>query len=164
MTSQHIIIEFYKKKMNKPNSKNHFISFLFIIIIFASCNNAVKNSDRPTASNDTAVHKKTPVILTIKGDPEAGSKNFKMYCRACHTLSDQKITGPGMRNVFERIPPPQNEWLKKYILNSSKLRENGDVYAIQLYKDYNGSNMPAFENILSDKDINDILYFLYNNK
>lgn len=102
-------------------------------------------------------------ILGISGDGDKGRKLFKQNCLVCHTLTDQKLTGPGLAEVFERIPEPKTEWLRKYILNSEKVRLSGDVYAKKLHKEYGMADMTVFEGQLTDQEINDLMIYMIAN-
>ncbi len=100
-------------------------------------------------------------ITGLIGNFEFGKKLFKQNCAVCHSLTDQELTGPGLKGLYDRIPKPQIEWLKKYILNSEKVKMSGDAYSLMLQKKYKErSDMTIFEGQLSDKEINDLMYFL----
>ncbi|QTD38916.1 c-type cytochrome [Polaribacter batillariae] len=83
-----------------------------------------------------------------------GKALFKSLCASCHKL-DKKLVGPALGNVEDRR---ENDWLIAWIKNNAELRASGDKQAIEIYEEYNGSNMTAFPQ-LSDADINDILYY-----
>jgi mono/diheme cytochrome c family protein len=83
-----------------------------------------------------------------------GRKLFKSQCASCHKL-DRKLVGPALGGVEERR---ENDWLKAWIKNNAELRASGDVDAIAIFEEYNGSVMSAFPQ-LSDQQIDDILYY-----
>ncbi len=89
-----------------------------------------------------------------QGDPAAGKALFNTHCAACHHL-DKKMTGPALRGVTERL---DNEWLHKWIRNSSEVIKSGDAYAVKIFDEYKGSVMTAFPQ-LSDADIDNILAY-----
>lgn len=93
-----------------------------------------------------------------QGDPEKGKTIFNTHCVACHKLEAKSI-GPALGKVEERR---SNEWLHKWIKNSAKLIESGDKDAIAVFEEYNKVPMIAYETILSDEEINDILAFTTN--
>ncbi len=140
---------------------NLFLSGLILLTL--SCNTSENKSEKPAAANDAA-QKKNIAPLTINGNMENGSKLFKKNCGTCHTLSDKKLIGPGLKDVFARIPQPAEVWMKKYIYNSAAIISSGDAYAGDLFRNNNGTAMPPFENVLAEQDVNDIIYFLYNDK
>ncbi len=41
--------------------------------------------------------------MAFAGDAGKGKKLFKKKCKACHTLTDKKKVGPGMKGVFGRV-------------------------------------------------------------
>lgn len=97
----------------------------------------------------------------IAQDADKGAKLFKQNCAVCHAShTDQKLTGPGLKGIFDRVPKPAEEWLIKWILNNEKLIKSGDAYANKIYNDYNKAAMTVFEGQLSENDVKDILAFL----
>ena len=41
--------------------------------------------------------------MAFAGDAKKGKKLFKKKCKACHTLTDKKKVGPGMKGVVGRV-------------------------------------------------------------
>ena len=92
-------------------------------------------------------------------DVEAGANLFKANCTSCHYLGpeEKKLIGPGLNDeIFEEY---SQEWLYKWIRNSSELIESGDKQAIEIYEEYNKSVMTAFP-YFSDSDIDNILAYI----
>ncbi|MGZ3884291.1 MAG: cytochrome c3 family protein [Bacteroidia bacterium] len=88
-----------------------------------------------------------------------GAKLFKQNCAVCHmSHSDTKITGPGLKGVFDRAP--KGDWMHKWILNNEKLIKSGDAYANKIYSDNGKTAMTVFEGQLNDKDVDAIVAFL----
>lgn len=89
-----------------------------------------------------------------------GAKLFKQNCAVCHALTDQKLTGPGLAGVFDRVP--KGDWLKNWILNNEKLIKSGDAYANKIYNDYGKAAMTVFEGQLSGEDVDAIIAYMKN--
>ncbi len=89
-------------------------------------------------------------------DPAAGKAIFQANCASCHNVQ-KKLTGPALKGVEDRWPDKQ--LLHKWIKNSAGVIASGDAYANALYKEYNGTAMPAFPT-LSEADIDNILAFV----
>jgi mono/diheme cytochrome c family protein len=87
-----------------------------------------------------------------------GAKIFKQNCAVCHTLTDQKLTGPGLAGIFDRAP--KGDWLNKWILNNEKLIKSGDAYANKIYAANGKAAMTVFEGQLTDKDVEAILAYV----
>lgn len=87
-----------------------------------------------------------------------GAKLFKANCAVCHTLTDQKLTGPGLAGVFDRVP--KGDWMHKWILNSDKVTASGDAYAKKIKGENGNAAMTVFEGTLSDKDVDAIIAFI----
>ncbi len=91
-----------------------------------------------------------------------GAKIFKQNCAVCHLLTDQKLTGPGLAGVADRVPKPADEWLAKWIKNNNKVIASGDAYAKTLVANNGGVDaMTEFE-FLSDDDIKALVAFVKN--
>ena len=101
--------------------------------------------------------------LKLDGDGNHGQKLFKQNCAVCHTLSDQKLTGPGLTGAYWRIPEPKTQWLKKYILNNDSVYKSGDPYAKKLHSEYAETPMTVFSGQLTDQEINDIMIYVVGN-
>ncbi len=89
------------------------------------------------------------------GDAAAGEALFKANCGACHALN-KRVLGPALAGVNEKY---SNEWLHKWIKNSSALIASGDKEAIAIYEEYNKVAMPGFPQ-LADVDIDNILTYI----
>lgn len=87
-----------------------------------------------------------------------GAKLFKANCAVCHTLTDQKLTGPGLAGVFDRAP--KGDWMHKWILNNEKLIKGGDAYAVKIFNENGKAAMTVFEGQLSDKDVDAIIAYI----
>ncbi|WP_053992973.1 cytochrome c3 family protein [Mangrovimonas sp. TPBH4] len=100
-----------------------------------------------------------------EGDPAKGKSLFNTNCAACHNL-DKQMTGPALRNVETRLADDHGldrEWLSAWIRNSAGLIKSGDVYANQIFAEFNNTPMTAFAT-LSDQDIADILAYTAQEK
>ena len=89
-----------------------------------------------------------------------GAKLFKQNCAVCHSITDQKLTGPGLAGVFDRAP--KGDWLKNWILNNEKLIKGGDAYANKIYNENGKAAMTVFEGQLNEKDVEAILAYVKN--
>ena len=90
------------------------------------------------------------------GDPAKGKDLSKANCAACHKL-EGKLVGPPLGGVTEK---KSAEWLHKWIKNSQALIAAGDKDAIAIFEEYNKVPMLAYESILSDEDINNVLAYV----
>ena len=90
------------------------------------------------------------------GDAAKGKDLFKANCAACHKL-DGKLVGPPLGGITER---KSAEWLHKWIKNSKALIDAGDKDAIAIFEEYNKVPMLAYDGILSDGDIDNVLAYI----
>jgi len=89
-----------------------------------------------------------------------GRKLFKQNCMVCHALTDQKITGPGLKDVANRVPQPTEEWLTNYILNNEKVRKAGDPYALKIYNENDSLPMTVFDSVLTQQQVKSIVNYI----
>ena len=86
---------------------------------------------------------------------EEGEKLYKANCTSCHQL-DKKVIGPALRGINDKY---SEEWLIKWIKNSTELIASGDADAIAIYEEYNKSAMTIFS-YFSDEDVKSILQYI----
>lgn len=101
------------------------------------------------------------VLSSTQAFAQDGEKLFKSNCGACHRVDDKALTGPGLAGVFDRVPQPADEWLLKWVKNSTAVIESGDAYAVALFNEYNKVPMTNFE-FLSDEEVVAILDYVKN--
>ncbi|EMR03040.1 c-type cytochrome [Cesiribacter andamanensis] len=84
----------------------------------------------------------------------AGAALFKNNCQQCHAI-EQVVVGPALKNIHTRRPV---EWTAAFIRNSQKLIQSGDAYAVNLYNQYNKTQMPSFN--FNDEEIMSLLAYI----
>ncbi len=84
-----------------------------------------------------------------------GKALFKANCATCHTATDKKSTGPGLKGVLGRIPG--GDWKYDWVHNSSEMIKSGDAYATTIYAEY-GTTMTAFP-AMTNEQIDAILAY-----
>lgn len=98
-------------------------------------------------------------IFTSQLNAQDGAKLFKQNCAVCHAShTDQKLTGPGLKGVFDRVP--KGDWINKWILNSEKMIKSGDAYANKIYNENGKAAMTVFEGQLDEKAVASIVEFI----
>jgi mono/diheme cytochrome c family protein len=81
-----------------------------------------------------------------KGDPAKGKEVFEQ-CAVCHNPdSDEKKTGPGLKGLFK----------KDQLINGKKPTEAN----IRTKIDEGGNGMPAYKDLLSDQEKDDLIAYL----
>jgi mono/diheme cytochrome c family protein len=84
-----------------------------------------------------------------------GEKIFKANCKACHRI-DRQLIGPALGGVLDRR---DSLWVISMIRNSSKLIASGDPTAVELFKEYNGTQMTSFSSF-TDEELRSLLEYL----
>lgn len=101
-----------------------------------SCGNEAEKQDPPASSESTAT---TEPTTDPNYDPEkgigkfqnvevsptlnatmasAGQKVYDVKCAGCHKLTDEKLVGPGWKDVTKRHKP---EWIMNFITNLDEM-------------------------------------------
>jgi cytochrome c2 len=90
-----------------------------------------------------------------------GAKLFKQNCAVCHRAnSNDRLTGPGLKGIADRLPQPADQWFINYTLNNEKVFKNGNAYAAKLKAEYGGLEMTIFEGQLEEGDVMEIYKYL----
>ena len=137
------------KKVGNHNSISRNLIFSLAVLLAFSLTSIAQ-----TAA--TAAVPATPpaAVAATSGDPAKGKELFNANCAACHKL-DAKMTGPALRGISSRLT---NEWLYKWIHNSSALIKAGDPEAVRVSKEFNGAVMTPFPQ-LATTDIDNIIAY-----
>ena len=69
---------------------------------------------------------------------------------------EKRVVGPALKNTVKN---QGEDWTKSWIKNYQALRDAGDKHANEIFKEYNGMAMPAYEH-LGDNAIDDIVVYL----
>lgn len=93
-------------------------------------------------------------IPTDEAAISAGEKLFKGNCTVCHAINE-KVIGPALRDVHKRR---NLDWIKAFVKNSQKVIQSGDEYAVNLYNQYNKTEMTAFD--FEDAEIASIVGYI----
>jgi len=121
--------------------KTALFSLFFYISI---CSFGQKTSSFVYATNTQAIAK--------------GKIIFETNCASCHNFK-QKGIGPNLAYVTNEMPA---EWIKKAILNTSKLLKASDKRATNLVAEYK-QIMPAFEHF-KDPELNNLLAYIHSER
>ena len=148
-------------------------TFVIVFIFVASCNSSSDNKTTPEASPKTdssssaastggekeGVGKFQHVELTHPLDQKmiaSGKSVYDLKCASCHKLTDEKLVGPGWKDVTKRRAA---EWIMNFVTNTDEMLQKDAVaknlYEVCLVK------MPNQN--LSDNDARAILEFQRNN-
>jgi len=88
----------------------------------------------------------TTVFAAGKGDPAKGKEVFQQ-CMPCHNAdSTEKKMGPGLKGLFS----------KEKLSNGKKPTEAN----VRAQIDNGGNGMPAYKEMLSDEEKNDLIAYL----
>ena len=119
------------------NRKHIFIGFSMAIVLIVACNSGTNEgttSSDSTASTDNnstnagtdgqdpkGIGKYQNVELTHPLDEKMVAEGKNVYdvkCASCHKLSEEKLVGPGWKNVTDRRTP---EWIMNFVTNTEEM-------------------------------------------
>ncbi|KAA3440799.1 c-type cytochrome [Rufibacter hautae] len=80
---------------------------------------------------------------------------FKNNCVQCHSVGEDVVVGPGLRDVHKRR---SEAWLLKWIKNSSALIQSGDKDAVAVFNKFAKQQMPSFA--FSDEELGSIIAYI----
>lgn len=152
------IIHLFKSKF--PNSLFSFLLAGIFVLIQAGTSFAQEPADTTGSGSDTTAAAPVTQAASDDGiptDPElidAGETLFNNYCKVCHAI-DRQLIGPALAGVYERLEIP---WIINFVQNSQRVIESGDPYAVQLYEQYNKTQMPSHD--LSEDEVMAILAYV----
>lgn len=159
----------YKQIVNRHLHRQIFSSTiifcLFIILLSCGPRSGIHN-DKQTdeESNYTSPDTSSPAYkreLAFSENYDKGYRLFKQNCAVCHVgRSDQRLVGPGLKGMSDRLPKPTEEWFIKYTLNSDSVFKSGDKYAKKLKAEYTGYEKPIFSGNLTTEQVKLIYSYL----
>ncbi len=83
-----------------------------------------------------------------------GEALFSANCKSCHAVKE-KVIGPALAGVSQRHP---EDWLLKWVKNSTAIIKSGDPVAVKLFNDNNKVTMTSFN--LKDNEIKSIFAYI----
>lgn len=119
----------------------------------------VINTDAKSESKGIGKFTNVEVAADIDADMAAkGQAIFETKCTPCHKLTDEKLVGPGLKNITEIRTP---EWIMNMITNPEEMTKK-DPVAKALFEEH--LMQMTFQNV-SDEETRQILeYFRVNDK
>ncbi|MBR9999733.1 MAG: c-type cytochrome [Cyclobacteriaceae bacterium] len=134
-----------------------FAVSLFFLHITSLAQDTIPSSADTTDGNAGQAQAQVSSADGIPEDPaikEQGQTLFRNNCAVCHGVQ-QQLVGPALAGITERRPLP---WLQTFIKNSQRVIQSGDQYAVQLYEQYNRTEMPSFD--FSDEEVLAVLSYI----
>ncbi|MGE0637743.1 MAG: c-type cytochrome [Bacteroidia bacterium] len=98
-----------------------------------------------------------PIDTPVNSENAKGEKLFKQNCSTCHRLDDKKLTGPGLKDVFDRAP--SEEWVYHFILNSDSMIKAKDPYSLKIAEEWGDLKMTSFT-YLREEEIREIMKYI----
>ncbi|MEP6610350.1 MAG: cytochrome c [Mucilaginibacter sp.] len=119
---------------------------------------ATADIDPAAKSDSKGIGKFTDVKLAAM-DPAMADKGqvvFGAKCAACHKTTDQKIVGPGLKDITKRRTP---EWIMNQITNPVEMEQKDPVGKALLEKHL---TQMTFQNVSDDETRQLLEYFRKN--
>jgi cytochrome c551/c552 len=124
----------------------------------ATAPEATADIDPAAKSDSKGIGKFTDVKLAAI-DPAMADKGqvvFNAKCAACHKTTDQKIVGPGLKDITKRRTP---EWIMNQITNPVEMEQKDPVGKALLEKHL---TQMTFQNVTDDETRQLLEYFRKN--
>ena len=83
-----------------------------------------------------------------------GRALFESNCTVCHAINEQ-VVGPALKDAHLRM---DSVMLRNWIMNSQKVIQSGDEYAVSLYNTYNKTEMPSYA--FSDEELTQLIEYI----
>ncbi|HEX8676921.1 MAG TPA: cytochrome c [Segetibacter sp.] len=90
------------------------------------------SGDNPAYDPERGKGKFTHVEIAEKLDPAMvaeGEKVYNVKCASCHKLTDEKLVGPGWKDVTKRHKP---EWIMNFVTNTDEMIDKDPKVQAQL--------------------------------
>jgi cytochrome c551/c552 len=157
-----------------------FLTATFVLTTFitiTACNSSSDNKTSGITPDNSAAKTDTSASTASAGDEKAGVGKFKhvdlthpldqkmvatgkgvydVKCGSCHKLTEEKLVGPGWKDVTKRRAP---EWIMNFVTNTEEMLQKDatakNLYEVCLVK------MPNQN--LTDEDARGVLEFMRNN-
>ena len=85
-----------------------------------------------------------------------GKEIFEKNCAICHKLTEEKLVGPGLKDITKRR---DKAWLKKFIPASQDMVKAGDKVAVQVFNENMKIPMPDHK-FLSSDDLDQLITYI----
>jgi len=96
------------------------------------------------------------LLSSVSEAQNKGKEIFEKNCAVCHKLTQEKLVGPGLKDISQRH---DKAWLKKFIPASQDMVKAGDKAAVKVFNDNNKIPMPDHK-FLSDDDLNQLITYI----
>jgi Cytochrome c len=130
-----------------------------LAINFLSCDSGnqerVESTDEITDRIDTIAFKQAALVYS------EGKQLFGRYCNTCHYAPEKQVFDQyTFDNLFQRLPPPAEDYFVKYISDSKALKASGNQYAKQVDEVYNSTYEHHFKDSLTTGDFTNLIGYI----
>ena len=90
------------------------------------------STENPSYDPERGKGKFTNVEIADKLDPAmvtAGERVYNVKCASCHKLTDERLVGPGWKDVTKRHKP---EWIMNFVTNTDEMIDKDPKLQTQL--------------------------------
>jgi len=136
-------------------TQKEFLSRVFITLLVIVSSSTFSFAQSDSTAAEAPAEASAGEIPTDPARLSEGESLFKGNCASCHKIN-QKLVGPALDGVWDRAP--SLDWIVSFVQNSQKMIQSGDEYAVNLYEEYNQTQMTAFPTFTRDQILNIVGY------
>ncbi len=96
------------------------------------------------------------LLSSVSQAQNKGKEIFEKNCVICHKLTEEKLVGPGLKDVTKRR---DKAWMKKFIHGSQDMVKAGDKTAVKIFNENMKIPMPDHK-FLTDADLDQLITYI----
>jgi hypothetical protein len=90
-----------------------------------------------------------------------GKSIFQNLCEKCHAAPERHMADQHMFDqIFERLPPPAEEYFINFVSDSRRVKESGDQPALEMDQRYAQGYEHNFKDSLSEVDFKGLITYI----
>jgi hypothetical protein len=136
------------------------ITITTLLSALIACNSRHKSHEQTKKSSD-GVKISSSSLSELASRFNSGKQIFSGNCNSCHPAPEKHFLDQYLfEGIFERLPPPGEQYFIQFIQDSKNLKASGDPYARAIDSVYGSEYEHHFKETLQEKDYYDIILYI----
>jgi hypothetical protein len=128
------------------------VLFIFLFALVHCCDTG------PTASSPNL---DSSMVIKMIQEFRHGKSIFQNLCEKCHAAPERHMADQHMFDqIFERLPPPAEEYFINFVSDSRRVKESGDQHALEMDQRYAQGYEHNFKDSLSEVDFKGLITYI----